>query len=144
MRDTYAFTLIDCPPALGILTINALAAADAVIIPVATNYLSLRGLQLLLRTVRRVQQGLNARLHILGVLPTLYDRRVSHHQDVLQEVRRVFGGQDVPVFETVIGRSVRFEEAPMSGRPTVRYSPTHPGAEAYRALAEEVLAHYAE
>lgn len=144
LRDRYDFILIDCPPTLGVLTINALVAADAVLIPVATNYLSLRGLQLLLRTVRRVQQSLNSGLRILGVVGTLYDRRVAHHQDVLQEVRRVFAAQDISVFEAVIGRSVRFEEAPMTGRPTVRYVPQHPGAHAYRDLAKEVLRHYGE
>lgn len=143
VRDRYTFTLIDCPPTLGILTVNALVAADAVLIPMATNYLSLRGLQQLLRTVRRVQQGLNVGLRILGVVATLYDRRMAHHQDVLQEIRRVFAGHRIPVFETVISRSVRFEESPMTGRPAVRYVPGHPGAQAYQALAEEVLARYA-
>jgi chromosome partitioning protein len=126
VRDAWAFTLIDCPPTLGILTVNALAAADSVVIPVATNYLSVRGLQLLLRTVRRVQQGLNARLRVLGVVATLYDRRMAHHQDVLQEIRRVFAAQHIPVFETVIPRSVRFEEAPMTGRPRCALRPDPP------------------
>lgn len=139
LREAYDFILIDCPPTLGVLTLNALVAADAVLIPVATNYLSVRGLQLLLRTVRRVQQRLNSGLRILGVVATFYDRRVGHHAEVLQEVRRALAGQQIPVFEAVIGRSVRFEEAPMTGRPTVRYAAGHPGAQAYQALAEEVL-----
>lgn len=140
VRDTYDFILIDCPPQLGILTINALVAADSVLVPLATNYLSLRGLQLLLRTVRLVQSRLNSGLRIEGLLPTLYDRRTSHHQETLQEVRRIFGQQQIRVFETVIPRSVRFEESPITGTPAVVYAPQTPGAQAYRDLVEEVLA----
>ena len=120
VQDTYDFILIDCPPQLGILTINALVAADSVLVPLATNYLSRRGLQLLLRTVRLVQSRLNSGLRIEGLLPTLYDRRTSHHQETLQEVRRIFGQQQIRVLETVIPRSVRFEESPITGTPAVR------------------------
>ncbi len=141
IRDEYDFVLIDCPPQLGILTINALVAADSVLVPLATNYLSLRGLQLLLRTVRLVQSRLNSELRIEGLLPTLYDRRTSHHQETLQEVRRIFGEQHIRVFETVIPRSVRFEESPITGTPAVVYAPNTPGAQAYRALVQEVLTH---
>lgn len=112
IRDAYDAILIDCQPQLGILTINALVAADGVLV-LATNYLSLRRLQLLLRTVRLVQSRLNASLRIEGLLPTRYDRRTSHHQEALQEVRRVFGPQNIRVFDTVIPRSVRFEESPI-------------------------------
>jgi len=139
VREAYDFILVDCPPQLGILTINALVAADSVIVPLATNYLSLRGLQLLLRTVRLVQARLNASLRVEGLLPTLYDRRTSHHQETLQEVRRVLQPQQLPVFDTVIPRSVRFEESPLTGSPVVIYAPNSPGAQAYHALAEEVL-----
>ncbi len=139
IRDGYDFILIDCPPQLGILTINALVAADSVIVPLATNYLSLRGLQLLLRTVRLVQTHLNAGLRIEGLLPTLYDRRTSHHQETLQEVRRVFVQQQIRVFQTVIPRSVRFEEAPITGSPAVVYAAHTPGAKAYHELVQEVL-----
>ena len=139
VRDTYDFILIDCPPQLGILTINALVAADSVLVPLATNYLSLRGLQLLLRTVRLVQSRLNSGLRIEGLLPTLYDRRTSHHQETLQEVRRIFGQQQIRVFETVIPRSVRFEESPITGTPAVVYAPQTPGAQAYHDLVQEVL-----
>lgn len=142
-RDRYAFTFIDCPPTLGILTVNALAAADAVLIPVATNYLSLRGLQLLLRSVCLVQGRLNTGLRILGILATQYDRRMTHHQEVLQELRRIFAPQHIRVFEAVIARSVRFEESPLTARAAVAYAPNIPGAHAYRQLAEEVLALYA-
>ncbi|NMP24846.1 ParA family protein [Sulfobacillus harzensis] len=139
VRDAYDFILVDCPPQLGILTINALVAADSVLVPLATNYLALRGLQLLLRTVRLVQSRLNASLRIEGLLPTLYDRRTSHHQETLQEVRRIFGEQHIRVFETVIPRSVRFEESPITGTPAVVYAPNTPGAQAYRELVQEVL-----
>lgn len=139
VRDAYDFILIDCPPQLGILTINALVAADSVLVPLATNYLSLRGLQLLLRTVRLVQSRLNSGLRIEGLLPTLYDRRTSHHQETLQEVRRVFGQQQIRVFETVIPRSVRFEESPITGAPAVVYAPNTLGAQAYHDLVQEVL-----
>lgn len=142
IRSTYDFILIDCPPTLGMLAINALAAADAVLIPVGTNYLSLRGLQLLLRSIRLTQQHMNPTLEILGIVGTLYDRRMAHHQDVLQELRKIFPPQGIHVFDSVIARSVRFEEAAMTGRPVVDYAPTNPGAEGYRLLAQEVLTHY--
>lgn len=132
VRDAYDFILIDCPPQLGILTINALVAADSVLVPLATNYPSLRGLQLLLPTVRLVQSRLNAGLRIEGLLP--YDRRTSHHQETLQEVPRVFDEQHIHVFETVIARSVRFEESPITGTPAVVYASNIPGAQAYREL----------
>ena len=139
VRDTYDFILIDCPPQLGILTINALVATDSVLAPSVTNYLSLRGLQLLLRAVRLVQSRLNSGLRIEGLLPTLYDRRTSHNQETLQEVRRIFDQQQIRVFETVIPRSVRLEESPITGTPAVVYAPQTPGAQAYRDLVQEVL-----
>ncbi len=112
------------------------------LIPVAANYLSLRGLQLLLRSIRLTQQQMNPGLQILGIVGTLYDRRVSHHTDVMQELRRIFPPQGIRVFDSVIARSVRFEEAPMTGKPVVAYAPQNPGAEGYRQLMEEVLGHY--
>lgn len=142
LQASYDFILTDCSPTLGILAINALAAADAVLIPVGTNYLSLRGLQLLLRSVRMIQQQINPALRILGIVGTLYDRRVAHHSDVMQELRRLFPPQDIPVFESVIARSVRFEEAAMTGKPVLAYAPNIPGAESYRQLTQEVLTQY--
>ncbi|PSR23999.1 MAG: sporulation initiation inhibitor Soj [Sulfobacillus benefaciens] len=142
LRETFEFIVIDCPPTLGILAINALAASDAVLIPVGTNYLSLRGLQLLLRSIRLIQQQINPSLQILGILGTLYDRRLAHHGDVMQELRRLFPPQGIPVFDSVIARSVRFEEAAMTGKPVVAYAPQNPGAEGYRQLTEEVLTYY--
>ncbi len=143
LQEAFDFILIDCPPTLGVLAINALAAADAVLIPVGTNYLSLRGLQLLLRSISMTQQQINPVLQILGIVGTLYDRRLAHHTDVMQELRRLFPPQGIPVFESVIARSVRFEEAGMVGKPVVAYAPQNPGAEGYRQLTQEVLAHYA-
>ncbi|MHB1952532.1 MAG: ParA family protein [Sulfobacillus sp.] len=142
LREAFDFILIDCPPTLGILTINALAVADTVLIPVGTNYLSLRGLQLLLRSIRMTQKQLNPTLQILGIVGTMYDRRLAHHGDVMQELRRLFPPQGIPVFESVIPRSVRFEEAAMTGKPVVAYAPQNPGAEAYRQLTQDVSDHY--
>lgn len=142
LQAQFEFVLVDCPPTIGILAINALAAADAVLIPVGTNYLSLRGLQLLLRSVRLIQQQINPGLYILGIVGTLYDRRVAHHSDVMQQLRRIFPPQGIPVLECVIARSVRFEEAAMTGKPVLAYAPKIPGAEGYRQLTQEVLIHY--
>ncbi|WP_053961245.1 ParA family protein [Sulfobacillus thermosulfidooxidans] len=136
------FVVIDCPPTLGILTINALAAADAVLIPVGTNYLSLRGLQLLLRSIQGVRAQINPALTILGLVGTMYDRRIAHHHDVMQQLRRLFPPQGIRVFEAVIARSVRFEEAAMTGTPVVAYAPGIPGAVGYQQLVQEVLALY--
>lgn len=142
LHADFEFILIDCPPTLGILTINALAAAEQVLIPVGTNYLSLRGLHLLLRSIQMIQKQINPTLQILGLVGTMYDRRLAHHGDVMQELRRLFPPQGISVFESVIPRSVRFEEAAMTGKPVVAYAPQNPGAEAYRQLALEVLDHY--
>jgi len=142
LQEDFEFILIDCPPTLGILAINALAAAEAVLIPVGTNYLSLRGLQLLLRSIHMTQKQINPTLQILGIVGTLYDRRLAHHTDVMQELRRLFPPQGIVVFESVIARSVRFEEAGMTGKPVTAYAPQNPGAVGYRQLTEEVLAHY--
>ena len=141
-HETFEFILVDCPPTLGILAINALAASDAVLIPVGTNYLSLRGLQLLLRSIHMTQQQINPDLQILGIVGTMYDRRLAHHGDVMQQLRRIFPPQGIPVFDSVIPRSVRFEEAAMTGKPVMAYAPHNPGADGYRELTKEVLAYY--
>ncbi len=141
-HETFEFILVDCPPTLGILAINALAASDAVLIPVGTNYLSLRGLQLLLRSIHMTQQQINPDLEILGIVGTMYDRRLAHHGDVMQQLRRIFPAQGIRVFDSVIPRSVRFEEAAMTGKPVVAYAPHNPGADGYRELTKEVLAYY--
>lgn len=141
-QDQYEWIVIDCPPTLGIIAINALAAADWVLIPVAANYLSLRGLHLLLRSIHMTQRQINTSLQILGIVGTMYDRRVAHHSDVIQELRRLFPPQGIHVFDSVIARSVRFEEAAMTGQPVLAYAPQNPGAAAYHQLTQEVLAYY--
>ncbi len=136
LRDAYAYILIDCPPSLGMLTVNGLCAADEVIIPVQCEYLALEGLAQLLDTVRRVRSGLHPRLGRVRILMTMYDVRTRLSQQVRDEVRSHLPGQ---VFETVIARNVRLAEAPSHGRTILAYDPFSKGAEGYRRLAEEVL-----
>lgn len=136
VKDDYAFVLIDCPPSLGMLTVNGLCAADEVIIPVQCEYLALEGLAQLLDTIRRVRSGLHPTLGQVRILMTMYDTRTRLAQQVRDEVRSHFPGQ---VFETVISRNVRLAEAPSHGRTILAYDPFSKGAEGYRLLAEEVL-----
>lgn len=131
----YDEVLIDCPPSLGILTINALAVADAVLVPVECQYLALRGLTQLMQSMDKVRQRINPHLRLLGVVPTMYDSRTVHEAEVLAKLRERYGDQ---VFEP-IRRSVRFAETALAGQSMLEYDPGHPGAQAYRALAEEVL-----
>jgi chromosome partitioning protein len=140
LRVKYDFILIDCPPSLGLLTINALTAADGIIIPLETEYYALRGMTLLLDSIDRVRERLNPRLHIDGIVATMYDGRTLHGQEVLGRVREAFGPK---VFETVIRKTVRFAEAPVVGEPILSYAPKSPGALAYRQLAEEVMSRVA-
>ncbi len=132
----YDFILIDTPPSLGLLTINALVAAKWVIVPLQCEYLAFRALRILLEIIQKVKAKLNRGLRILGILPTMYDARVIHSKEVLEEIRSIFGPL---VFETVIKKSVKFAEAPVAKMPILEYAPQHDGAEAYRKLAEEVL-----
>jgi chromosome partitioning protein len=136
IRSAYAYVLIDCPPSLGLLTLNALVAADALIVPVQCEYLALEGLSRLLQTMTRVRQRFNARLHVRGFLLTMFDARSRLAQQVVEEVRHHFPGR---VFRTVIPRSVRLAEAPSYGLPILAYAPNSPGALAYAALARELL-----
>ena len=137
LRERYAFVLLDCPPSLGPLTVNALVAADRVIVPVQAEYFALEGLAGLLDTLTLVQRELNPRLTVAGMLLTMYDARTRLAQDVESEVR-----QHVPslVFETVIPRNVRVGEAPSFGKPVIHYDPHCAGADAYFELAKEVAA----
>jgi chromosome partitioning protein len=135
IRDRYAFTLLDCPPSLGPLTINALVAADRVIVPVQTEYFALEGLAGLLDTLALVQRELNPRLTVAGMLLTMHDGRTKLAQDVEREVREHF---PTLVFDTVIPRNVRLGEAPSFGRPVIHHDPHCAGSEAYFALAKEV------
>lgn len=137
VRDRYDLIFIDCPPSLGLLTVNALTAADGVLIPVQCEYLALEGLSQLLQTVNLVRDNLNPGLHVAGVLMTMHDVRTNLSQQVIDEVREFFGDQ---VYRTVVPRNVRLSEAPSYGQPILDYAPSSSGAQAYSALADEVLA----
>src|ERR1700759_3160141 len=137
IRDRYAFILLDCPPSLGPLTVNALVAADRVIVPVQSEYFALEGLAGLLDTLSLVQRELNPRLTVAGMLLTMHDNRTRLAQDVETEVRQHF--PDL-VFQTVIPRNVRAGEAPSFGKPVIHYDPHCAGADAYFELAKEVAA----
>jgi chromosome partitioning protein len=136
VRDHFDYVLIDCPPSLGLLTVNALTAADEVIVPVQCEYLALEGLGHLARTLELVRQRLNPALRLRGLVMTMFDARTNLAQEVVAEVRRHFA----QTYQTVIPRSVRLSEAPSHGRSILDYDPSSPGARAYRALADEVLA----
>ncbi len=136
IRDDYDFILVDCPPSLGLLTLNTLAAADAVVIPIQCEFYALEGLSQLLNTVRLVQKGINANLEIEGVLLTMYDRRLNLSRQVADEAREYFGDK---VYRTTIPRNVRLAEAPSFGKPIVLYDILSAGAQAYLSLAKEVI-----
>ncbi len=136
VADRYDTILLDCPPSLGHLTVNALTAADGVLVPLQCEYFALEGVSELMSTVRRVQGGLNPRLGIAGILLTMYDDRTNLSRDVADEIRRHFAGK---VFETVVPRNIRLAEAPSHGLPIFQYDIKSRGAEAYLALAREVL-----
>ncbi|WP_347343593.1 ParA family protein [Jatrophihabitans telluris] len=133
----YDYVLIDCQPSLGLLTINALTASDGVVIPLECEFFSLRGVALLMDTIDKVQQRLNPKLRLEGVLATMYDGRTLHGRDVYNRVLERFGDD---MFDTVIGRTVRFPETTVAGEPITSWAPTSNGAIAYRELAMEVLA----
>lgn len=134
--DDFDFVIIDCPPSLGLLTINALTAAGGLIVPVQCEYYALEGLSKLLDSVRLVKTHLNPELDIFGAVMTMYDSRTKLSGQVVEEVRDFFGDR---VFETLIPRAVRISEAPSHGKPVTLYDPIGRGAEAYRLLAKEVL-----
>ena len=136
VNDEYDFILIDCPPSLGHLTINAFTASDAILIPVQCEYYALEGLSQLLNTVRLVQKHFNPELEIEGVLLTMFDARTNLGAEVVEEVRRYFQEK---VYDTIIPRNVRLSEAPSHGKPIIDYDPRSKGAEVYQALAKEVL-----
>ncbi len=138
VRDQYDYILVDSPPSLGLLTVNALTASDSVLIPLQCEYLALEGLTQLIGAVRLVQDHLNPGLRIEGVLLTMYDSRLNLSQQVAEEARKFFAER---VYRTVIPRNVRLSEAPSFGKPIVLYDPNCSGAESYRELAREVLDH---
>jgi len=140
IQDNYDFIIIDCPPSLGLLTINSLTAAHSVLIPIQCEYYALEGLSQLLKTIRLVQKHLNSDLIIEGVLLTMYDNRLNLSQQVADDVRKFF---DDKVFNTIIRRNVRLSEAPSYGKPVILYDAVCSGTEHYMRLAEEVMNHEA-
>lgn len=136
IRSEYDFILIDCPPSLGLITVNMLAGADCILIPLQCEYFALEGLTQLLKTVNLVQQGLNPTLRVFGVLLTMYDARLNLSKQVAAEAREYFGDL---VFNTVIPRNIRLAEAPSFGRPIVTYDISSVGSIAYLALGKEVI-----
>lgn len=137
IKDVYDFIIIDCPPSLGLLTINALTSADTVLIPVQCEYYALEGLSQLLNTIRLVQKHLNSHLRIEGVLLTMFDARTNLGIQVIQEVKKYFREK---VYETIIPRNVRLSEAPSHGKPIILYDAKSRGAEVYADFAKEVIA----
>ncbi|MGD8360717.1 MAG: ParA family protein, partial [Gemmatimonadota bacterium] len=136
VREEYDFVLVDCPPSLGLLTLNTLTAADSVLIPIQCEFYALEGLSQLLNTVRLVQRALNPDLEIEGVLLTMFDRRLNLSRQVADDAREYFGSK---VFNTVIPRNVRLAEAPSFGEPIVMYDVLSAGAQSYLSLAKELL-----
>jgi chromosome partitioning protein len=135
--NAYDFILIDCQPSLGLLTVNALTAADGVIVPLECEYFALRGVALLKTTIDKVKERLNPRLHIDGVLGTMYDGRTLHGREVMQRLVEAWGDD---VFHTVIRRTVKFSDSTVAGEPITSYASDSAGADSYRTLAKEVLA----
>jgi chromosome partitioning protein len=136
VRQNYDFVILDCPPSLGLLTVNALTACDELIVPIQCEYYALEGLGQLLRNVRLVQQNLNPALRLTGIVMTMFDSRTKLSEQVVDEVKRYFGPR---VYDTIIPRTVRLSEAPGFGLPITIYDPQSKGAKAYRSLAEEFL-----
>src|SRR5438552_2465198 len=136
VRDAYDFVLVDTPPSLGLLTINALVAANGVIVPVQCEYLSLRGLVQLENTLSMIRENLNPSVEIQGILPTMFDNRTLHSREAVEILQENFGDL---VFGTRIRKTIRYAEAPVKGSSVLKYDPTGSAAEAYRDLAKEVL-----
>jgi chromosome partitioning protein len=136
VRENYDWILVDTPPSLGLLTINALVAADGVIVPVQCEYLSLRGLVQLENTLAMIRENLNPNVAIMGILPTMFDRRTLHAREAVEILEENFGDL---VFKTRIKKTIRYAEAPVKGTSVLKYDPTGNAAEAYRDLAKEVL-----
>ncbi|GHU70064.1 chromosome partitioning protein Soj [Spirochaetia bacterium] len=136
VRSRYDYILIDCPPSLGVLTLNGMSAADAVLIPMQCEYFALEGLTLLIQTISRIQKSLNPGLTIGGIFFTMYDPRIRLAQDVVKQVSAYFKSK---VFTTIIPRNVRLSEAPSYGKPISIYDPNCSGAKAYKSLAQELI-----
>ena len=136
VRDQYDFIVLDCPPALDLLTLNALVAADSVLVPMQAEYFALEGVSELLDTIERLRQSLNPELHIEGVVLTMYDDRTNLAQQVTQELKKHFGDR---LLETIIPRNIRLAEAPSYGKPALLYDVRSRGAESYIKLAKEIM-----
>jgi chromosome partitioning protein len=135
--NPYNYILLDCPPSLGILTANALAAAGEVVIPLQADYLALKGVEMLLKTITKIQKRANPALTVRGIVLTMADLRTLHAREVVEAARETFGGS-VPVFDTIIHTNVRLKEAPLTGQSILAYAADSPGAQGYRALAQEI------
>jgi chromosome partitioning protein len=140
VKEDYDFILIDCPPNLGLLTLNALTAADLVIVPVQTEYLAMRSIKELINIIDKVRERTNPELD-MKLLCTMFDRRTIHGRDVINELREVFGHQ---VFDTVITRTIKFADASVAAEPILNYAPKSEAAKQYRSLAKEVIAYVQE
>ncbi len=138
INDQYEYGIIDCPPSLGILTLNTLVASDSVIIPIQCEYYALEGLEKLLKTLRAIKNGLNKNLVIEGILLTMYDARLNLAKDVVEDIQKHF---PEVVFKTVVPRSVRIAEAPSFGKSVIHYNISSTGAQAYIELTREILNH---
>jgi len=136
LSEMYDYVFLDTPPSLGVLTVNALVAADSVLVPVQCEYFALEGLSKLLNTIELVKESINRNLYVEGIVMTLYDKRVNLSSEVVNEVRKVLADR---VYETLIPRSVRFAEAPSYGKAVIEYAPESPGSIAYMSLAKEFL-----
>jgi chromosome partitioning protein len=137
VKEEYDYVLIDCPPSFGLLTVNALSAADSVLIPMTCDYYTMLGVRLLLETVREIQAEVNPNLKIEGLLPTRYDARTLHAREILDQTRGALG-EEIRVFDTVVRESVRFKEAPITGSSILAYAGGSEGARSYRSLAQEI------
>ena len=135
VRPWYDFILIDCPPSLGLLTVNALCASQEVLIPLQCEYFAMRGMRLLLESIEKVKARLNPKLEMMGILATMYSTGTIHSREVLEEIRAVFGEK---VFDAVVYKSIRFAEASVASQAILEYTSNHKGAEAYRELARIV------
>jgi chromosome partitioning protein len=136
LRDAYDYILMDCPPSLGLLTLNAFTASDGILVPIQSEYYALEGLSQLMNTIKLVQKHLNPDLTVEGVVMTMYDARTNLSSQVYEEVKKHFGEK---VFKTVIGRNIRLSEAPSFGKPIFLYDDKSKGAENYRKLAKELI-----
>nr|MBA2724531.1 ParA family protein [Actinomycetota bacterium] len=137
LKDDYDYILIDCPPSLGILTINALTAAHEVVIPLQCEALSHRGVGQLIETLEDIRHFTNPDLAVAGVIPTMYDGRTKHAQEVLADVGERYS---VRVYEPPVKKSIRFAEASRAGKSILSFAPKHPGADAYRSIAQQIMA----